>query len=75
MPELASVVPAPRFAATMGHYLSKIWNPREIFFDKSSFGQNPPFGFFFFFGRNPENFHFASRPGLEVNPLGVYPLG
>ena len=31
MPHLSSVVPAPRFAATMGHYLIKIWNPREIF--------------------------------------------
>jgi len=24
---------------------------------------------------NPKNPYFASRPGLEVNPLGVYPLG
>jgi len=23
----------------------------------------------------PENLYFASRPGLEVKPLGVYPLG
>jgi len=43
MPDLASAVPAPHFAATMGHYLIKIWNPRKIFFEKSS-GKNPPVG-------------------------------
>jgi len=31
--------------------------------------------FCLFVGINPENPHFASRSGLEVNPLGVYPLG
>jgi len=43
MPDLASVVPAPHFATTMGHYLIKIWNPKDFFFEKSS-GQNSPFG-------------------------------
>ena len=28
-----------------------------------------------FVGVKPDNLYFASRPGLEVNPLGVYPLG
>jgi len=41
MSDLSSVVPALRFAATMGYYLIEIWNPKEIFFGKSS-GQNPP---------------------------------
>jgi len=39
MPDLSSVIPAPRFAATMEHYLIKTWTPKEIFFEKSS-GQN-----------------------------------
>jgi len=43
MPDLLSVVPAPRFAATVGNYLINIWNPRKIFFEKSS-GQNHPLG-------------------------------
>ena len=43
MPDPPSVVLAPRFADTDGHYLKKIWNPGEIFFEKSS-GQNPPMG-------------------------------
>jgi len=43
MPDLSSVVPAPRFTATMGHFLMEIGNPGEIFFQKSS-GQNPPWG-------------------------------
>jgi len=34
MPDLASVVPAPRFAATMGHGFIKIWN-RDVFFWKN----------------------------------------
>jgi len=38
-----SVVPAPCFAATTGHYLKNIWNPKDIFFEKS-YGQNPPLG-------------------------------
>jgi len=32
MPDLSSVVPAPRFTATMGHYLMEIGNPGENFF-------------------------------------------
>jgi len=43
MPDLSSVVPAPRFATTLGHDLIKIWNPRDTFFEKSS-GQNLPLG-------------------------------
>ena len=35
--------PAPRFAATMGHYLIQIRNPKEILFENSS-GQNPLLG-------------------------------
>jgi len=31
--------------------------------------------FLFVFVIKPENPYFASRLGLEVNPLGVYPLG
>jgi len=33
MPDLSSVVPAPRFklAATMGYYFFKTWNPRDNF--------------------------------------------
>jgi len=43
MPDLSSVVPAPRFADTIGCYSKKKWNPGENFFEKSS-GQNPPLG-------------------------------
>jgi len=31
--------------------------------------------YFFFVGIKPENPYLASRSGLEVNPLGVYPCG
>jgi len=34
MPDLSSVVPVPRFAATMGYYLIKIRNPRENYIGK-----------------------------------------
>jgi len=34
MLDLSSVVPAQRFAATMGHDSKKTWIPREIFFEK-----------------------------------------
>ena len=34
-------VPTPRFAATMRHYLIKIWNPTVIVFLKRLSGQNP----------------------------------
>jgi len=39
MTDLASVVPAPRFADTVGYYLIKICNPRENF---ESFLKNHP---------------------------------
>jgi len=43
MPDLASVIPALRFTATIEYYLIKIFDPRKNFFEKLSC-QNPPFG-------------------------------
>jgi len=53
LPDPSSVVPAQRFAATMGHYLIKIWSPKQNLFwniiqQKSSIGSQRracPLGF------------------------------
>ena len=41
MLDLSSIVPALRFAAITGYYVTMICYPKEIFYKKSS-GQNPP---------------------------------
>ena len=41
MLDLSSIVPALRFAAITGYYVTMICYPQEIFYKKSS-GQNPP---------------------------------